>query len=157
MPPAIRKATAADAEAISSLNVDVQALHASALPACFKPPGPTTFPPSAAAALLSKPDNLVFVAEVDSQLAGYAYAEIVRRPETAFRYADEFVYLHHISVRPAYRKQGLGRALMDAVRAAAHERGIDVLALDVWTFNEDARAFFRRQGFSPYNERLWNR
>jgi hypothetical protein len=29
--------------------------------------------------------------------------------------------------------------------------------LDVWTFNEDARAFFRSNGFNPYNERLCNR
>jgi hypothetical protein len=29
--------------------------------------------------------------------------------------------------------------------------------LDVWTFNEDARTFFRSNGFNPYNERLWNR
>ena len=99
----------------------------------------------------------MFVAEVDSLPVGYVYAEFAHRPETAFSYADDLVYLHHISVRPSYRKQGLGRALMDAVRSAASERGITVFALDVWMFNEDARSFFRRQGFTPYNERLWNR
>jgi diamine N-acetyltransferase len=99
----------------------------------------------------------VFIAEVDSLPVGYAYAEVIHRPETSFSYAEDLVYLHHISVRSSYRKQGLGRALMDAVRSAASERGIAVLALDVWTFNEDARAFFRRHGFTPYNERLWNR
>jgi ribosomal protein S18 acetylase RimI-like enzyme len=46
---------------------------------------------------------------------------------------------------------------MDAVRSAASERGIALVALDVWAFNEEARAFFRRHGFTPYNERLWNR
>jgi len=157
MAVAIRRATAIDAEVLSSLNVDVQTLHWSALPTRFKPPGPHTFPPTAAAALLAKPDNLVFVAEVDSLPVGYAYAEVVHRPETPFSYADDLVYLHHISVRPSYRKQGLGCALMDALRAAGSERGITVFALDVWTFNEDARSFFRRQGFTPYNERLWSR
>jgi GNAT superfamily N-acetyltransferase len=49
-------------------------------------------------------------------------------PETPFSYADDLVYLHHISVRPSYRRQGVGRALMDAVRSAARERGITVFA-----------------------------
>jgi ribosomal protein S18 acetylase RimI-like enzyme len=157
MPAAVRKATTVDAEALSSLNADVQTIHWSALPTRFKPPGPDTFPPAAAAALLAQPDNLVFIAEVDSLPVGYAYAEVIHRPETAFSYADDLVYLHHISVRPAYRKRGLGGALMDAVRSAASDRGITVLALDVWTFNEEARSFFRRHGFTSYNERLWNR
>jgi ribosomal protein S18 acetylase RimI-like enzyme len=135
----------------------VQTIHWSALPTRFKPPGPDTFPPTAAAALLAMPDNIVFVAEVEFVAVGYAYAEVVHRPETSFSYADDLVYLHHISVRPSHRKQGVGRALMDALRSAASERGILVFALDVWTFNDDARSFFRRQGFTLYNERLWSR
>jgi GNAT superfamily N-acetyltransferase len=135
----------------------VQAIHWSALPWRFKPPSPEAFPPTAAAALLDQPNNPVFIAEVDSLPVGYAYAEVIHRPETSFHFAYDMVYLHHISVRSTHRKRGLGRALMDAVRLAATEKGISLLALDVWTFNEEARLFFRRQGFTSYNERLWNR
>jgi ribosomal protein S18 acetylase RimI-like enzyme len=35
--------------------------------------------------------------------------------------------------------------------------GISLVTLQVWTFNEGAQAFFRRQGFTPYMARLWNR
>jgi GNAT superfamily N-acetyltransferase len=153
----IRPADTTDADAVSSLNADVQAVHAAALPQRFKPPGPETFPPAAAAELLANPANLVLLAEVDFAPVGYAYAEHIRRPESASQYAYEMVYLHHISVRPAHRGGGLGRALMEAVRAAAEERGVSLLALDVWSFNEEARAFFARRGFTPCNERLWSR
>jgi ribosomal protein S18 acetylase RimI-like enzyme len=34
---------------------------------------------------------------------------------------------------------------------------IELITLDVWPFNGAARAFFRRNGFHIYNERLWNR
>ncbi len=153
----VRRATESDATLISALNADVQAVHAAAVPWQFKVPNAASFPPAEVAALIADPDNLVFLAEVASEPAGYAYAEVVRRPETWFSYAFEMVYLHHISVRPAHRRAGVGTALIDAVRAAANGIGIDLLALDVWSFNEDARAFFRREGFSPYNERLWNR
>jgi GNAT superfamily N-acetyltransferase len=125
MPTAIRLATTADAEVISSLNADVQAIHWAALPSRFKPPGPKTFPPTAAAALLAQSNSVVFIAEVDSIPVGYAYAEVIHRPETSFHHA------YDISVRPEHRKRGLGGALMDAVRSAASERGISLVALDV--------------------------
>jgi GNAT superfamily N-acetyltransferase len=157
MAMAIRQANAADAPIVSALNADVQAVHAAALPWRFKPPSAQTFPPAVAAALLAEPGNLLFIAEVDLAPVGYAYAEIVRRPETSSQYAYEMVYLHHVSVRPGYRRHGVGRGLVDKVRSAANDRGIGLLALDVWTFNEEARAFFARCGFTSYNERLWSR
>lgn len=153
----IRQATSADAELISSLNTDVQGLHASAMPWRFKPPGPETFPPSAAATLLAGPNNLIFVAELDGEPIGYAHAEISYRPDTPFHHAHELVHLHQISVRPEHRRTGAGRALIEAVRSAAKAQGIDLMTLDVWSFNEDARAFFAREGFTPYMERMWSR
>jgi ribosomal protein S18 acetylase RimI-like enzyme len=154
---AVRRATVNDAELIASLNADVQAIHAAALPWRFKQPGPDTFPPSAAADLLAAADDLIFVASVGTVPAGYAYAEIMRRPETPFHHAHDMVHLHHISVRPEHRRCGAGHALIEAVRVAGGELGISLLTLDVWMFNEGARAFFRRQGFTSYNERLWSR
>jgi len=153
----VRRATTADAELVSALNADVQALHAAALPWRFKPPGPGTFPPKDAEALLAKSDHLTFIAEVAGEPAGYASAEIVRRTETSFHHPFAMVHLHHISVRPDHRQQGVGNALLAAVRAAGKEQGITLLSADVYTFNERARAFFRRNGFSPYIERLWDR
>src|SRR5690348_15376323 len=139
MPIAIRQGTAADAEIISSLNADVQSLHAQALPTRFKPPSPETFPPAEAAALFDHAGNLVFIADVDSVPVGYAYAEVIHRFETPFTYAFDMIYLHHISVRPDHRKRGAGRALINAVLTVAGERGIDLVTLDVWSFNEEAR------------------
>src|SRR5262249_47828651 len=62
----VREATEADAGSISSLNTDVQAAHASAVPWLFKPAGPDTFPPDVVALLMDEPGNLVFIAEVES-------------------------------------------------------------------------------------------
>ncbi len=152
----IRKAIEQDAGVLGALNADVQALHAAAMPWLFKPPGPDTFPPAAVKELMAEPENLIFIAEVDGTAAGYAHAQIEERPETPFIHAHDMLYLHHISVSPPYRRRGVGRALIEAVRAAATDAGIALVALDVWTFNEEARAFFRGCGFAPYNERLWS-
>lgn len=154
--PDIRRATAADAETVASLNAHVQALHAENLPWRFKPPGPASFPPAEAAALIAKPGNIIFVAEVGGATVGYVYAEVVRRPETPFVYALETVYMHHISVAPKFRAKDIGEALLDAIRAEAARLKIELITLDVWSFNANARSFFRRNGFRIYNERLWN-
>jgi len=153
----VRRATAADAATISALNAHVQAVHAAALPWLFKPPSPDTFPPATAAALLARDDVLIYLASLADEPVGYAYAQIRRYPETALQYAFEDIYVHHLSVDPRHRGRGIGGALLDAVRRAAHDLNIGQIALDVWSFNERAHVFFRRHGFQAYNERLWLR
>jgi ribosomal protein S18 acetylase RimI-like enzyme len=152
----IRRAVDDDADALCLLSAEIQAMHAEALPWRFKPPAPDIFPPEEAIALLGLPENHFFVAEVEGSAVGYVYAAIVKRSETAAQYALEVVYVHHLYVRAAFRRRGIGRALLDAVRAVGAEQGIARLALDVWSFNEEARAFFCGYGLTSYNERLWN-
>ena len=153
----IRRARPADADAVSALNAQVQALHAEALPWRFKPPGSATFPPAEAAALIAKPENIIFVAEIAGAPIGYIYAEVLRREETPFTFAHVMVHIHHISVHRDFRAKDVGEALLDAISAAAADLKIELVTLDVWSFNASARSFFRRNGFTIYNERLWNR
>ena len=152
----IRRAVDEDADVISLLNAEIQAQHAAALPWRFKPPGPETFPPEAVRALLGLPENHFFLAEPERAAVGYVYAEVVRRSETNITYAYDLIYVHHLYVRPDFRGLGIARTLLDVVRKVGGDLGIARLSLDVWTFNEDARAFFRRYGLMPYNERLWH-
>ena len=150
----VRIAEPNDALAIAGLNRDVQAVHAALEPTLFKPPGLGTFGAEDAAAILASPHNIVFLAVIEEMPIGYAYAEIRRRAENAYAYAYDEVYLHHLSVTEACRRQGVGRALLAAVWARANALGIGRLALDVWSANTAAREFFRSQGFAPYNERM---
>ena len=151
----IRTATKNDAAAISMLNADVQALHAQALPWRFKPPG--AFTPADAEQLLAQAGHVGFVAHVDGAPAGYVVAQLVRHAESAFHHAHSLMYVHQISVLPNFRRRGVGRALLDAVKAHGEANGVSLLALDAWAFNETALAFFRSYGLVDYNVRLWNK
>jgi len=153
----VRRAAAADAPLVATLNLDVQAVHAAAFPKRFKAPGPNSSSELEFAALLAKPENLIFIALIGDEPAGYVYAEVIRRPETALTYAYDMVHVHHVSVAARYRRRGVGTALLERVRLAAKDVGIDLLTLEVWSFNETARSFFRRNGFDRYIERLWHR
>jgi ribosomal protein S18 acetylase RimI-like enzyme len=151
----IREATAADAACISRLNIDVQKLHADALPHLFKQPSATTFPPAAVVELMAEPHNIFFLAEVDGAAVGYVWVEIRRRPEDAAQFARNSVLIHHISVTPAHQGHGHGDRLMVAVKALAKAGDITTVVLDTWSFNTEAHRFFERQGCSIFNYRLW--
>ena len=151
----IRLATPHDAETIAALNATVQQVHAEALPHLFKPPAPETFPASLVRQLLADPDTSIFIGSVNGAPAGYIYAQILRREETALRYAWDRLFIHHLSIRPEYQRHGMGHALIQVVIRVAKEQGISTIALDVWSVNTQARAFFAAQGFTVYNENMW--
>ena len=57
-----------------------------------------------------------------------------------------------IAIRPATDADAQAISARNQHVQAIHAA---TLALDAWTFNERARDFFRRYGFTPYNEMLW--
>jgi len=98
-------------------------------------------------ALLANPDaielpldqinqGLVFVAEVDGSLAGFA-AVLLR--------ADGDVELDGLFVDPASQRQGIGKALVDHCTAFARDHGATALHV---VGNPHAEAFYRSTGFS---------
>lgn len=153
----VRLATTADAAAIAALNAHVQSIHADAFPWRFKQP--SALSPSGAdiARILAQPNYFAFVAEMDGAPAGYLTAEIVRRDDTPFHFAYVYLHVHHIAVDPAARRQGIARAMMDAAKAHGAREGIEIMSLDVWDFNDAARAFFAGYGLVPAYLRLWNK
>lgn len=151
----IQEASEGDAAVISALNADVQRLHSDVHPWRFKEPGPDTFPTHSAAEFIAKPNHFAFLASDEGEAIGYVVAEIRHYPESSKVYAHSMVYVHHISVRPHAQRRGCGQALLAAVKARGEEHGITLLALDTWSFNDQALAFFKKCGLVPYNIRLW--
>lgn len=57
-------------------------------------------------------------------------------------------YIHHLAVQPAYRRQGLGQALVEQCLAALAQAGIDKCHLFVFKQNEAALQFWQRTGWT---------
>lgn len=55
----------------------------------------------------------------------------------------------HIDLLAPYRRQGWGRALIEALVATLHQEGIPGLHLSMDPANLEARAFYDRMGFRP--------
>ena len=78
----------------------------------------------------------------------------MRRPEGPFSHAGTAVYIDQMSVQSAYRRHGVGAALIEQAKTLAAEVGADQVILEVWSFNSGAQDFYAAQGFVQYKQRL---
>jgi GNAT superfamily N-acetyltransferase len=144
----VRPARAADVPALAELCAVVHELHVSARPAVFNPvdaDGARRFFHFYLAEALGP----VLLAEVDGAPAGYVVVRRQSSPGNIFAKERRWLEIDQLAVGPAFRRRGVGRALVDRVAAIAAEGGFGELELNTWAFNTEAHAFFERVGFSP--------
>ena len=149
----VRLAEPADAASVAMLNGHVHELHVTAEPYDFRA---TDFGEVQRffASILSAPNHVLLLAEVDDEPVGYLWLEDQARPSSPFKNPTHVLSLNHISVAPGHRRLGVGRTLYRAAEAEARSRGIDRLVMDHWTFNAEAAAFFASLGFESFNIRM---
>ena len=155
MQSTVRPATLADASAISQILVTVQKLHADAHPDHFKQPDEPEAFLNEVQRFMNEPDHFYLVSEEAGCIMGYLKAEIMRRPENLYQYARNILHIDQLAVHPDHHHAGHGTRLIDAAKALAKQEGLAKVALDTWEFNTKAQSFFKKQGFSRFNQRLW--
>jgi len=92
----------------------------------------------------SKPDEALFIAELDGQPAGCAYLVTL----VDFFTERPHAHLSVLAVTADAEGRGVGSALLDYSQAWAHQRGSDHLTLNSLVTNQRARAFYERRGFA---------
>lgn len=96
----------------------------------------------------------VFVAEVDHAVVGFA-AVLANVPQEE---PDEdrapYAYVSDLVVRSAYRRRGLGRALLEHAERFAHGAGVGLLRVGVLARNDGARRLYASLGFADYSVQL---
>ncbi len=113
----------------------------------FAPPGslpPGWDPGRARAALgeaISEPDSVVLVAEHGPDLLGFATAYLELN---SVRFGRR-CWVEDLAVSPEHRSQGVGKALLDAAKEWARERGATHLELDSGEARTDAHRFYERE------------
>ncbi len=100
-----------------------------------------------AAAFLARDDIYVWAAEVDGELAGFAYAYVLLRID-----GDTSVFLYELGVDERFRRRGLGRALVDEARSLAESVGAAKMWVDTSYDNEPARRTYATAGGQPAAE-----
>jgi ribosomal protein S18 acetylase RimI-like enzyme len=103
---------------------------------------------------LAEPHAFALVAERSCQLLGYAMVH-TRRGSPTWPLSEPAAELETLSVLPSERGQGIGNALLDAVRAELAASGIAALSLLLVTGNDEALRFYERHGFK--SAAIWMR
>jgi ribosomal protein S18 acetylase RimI-like enzyme len=84
----------------------------------------------------------VLVAELDGQVGGFACVRVV----PCVLYTEPHAELTELYVEPAFRRRGLGRALIAHAEQLAQERGASELIIMTGVGNAAALALYRAAG-----------
>lgn len=143
----IRKAEPSDSAGLLRLLKQIAGLHHAGRPDIFRPAG-SKYDKREIADILRDEMKPVFVAVDDTQrVLGYAFCILRECKGDAMLQDRRTLYIDDLCVDAQQRGQGLGKALMDAVRNHAAQTGAVSLELNVWNFNKSALAFYEHLGF----------
>jgi len=92
----------------------------------------------------------LLLAEQAGEPVGYAMYQLVHRPSSPYMKERHFLHVEEFCVDEKHQRMGVGRRLMDGLKALACEKGCPRIELDVWSFNEGARQFYEAAGMKPF-------
>lgn len=96
------------------------------------------------------PNKDIIVAERDGEICGIACVEYVLKPQSPYSLERKIYVVNEFGVDEAHRRKGVATELIDFIRKDAKEKEFEHIELDVWEFNESARAFYESVGFKVY-------
>ena len=133
----IRLATPADADALARMNAAFNGVFDSGA--------------QIAARLAACADiETAILAELDGQVGGFACVRVV----PCLLYAESYAELTELYVEPAFRRRGLGRALIAYAEQLALARGASDLVIMTGVGNAAAQALYRAAGYDTYSVAL---
>jgi 2,3-bisphosphoglycerate-dependent phosphoglycerate mutase len=151
----IRPALISDLDGLTEVFTETDRLHAIARPDIFCHP-PVSFSSRAYyETQLSQPDVVLLAAEAVGEIVGCLHAVIKEAPKSPFLKPRNWLSINNIAVKPAYRGQGVGQALMNQAQSLVAELGLHSIELVVWEFNNDARNFYKQLGYTTSRRVLW--
>ena len=144
---------APNASIVAKLNREVQEEHRLRRPDFFKAYDfHSTL--EAVELLLKQKDVHCLIAYTGDQPVGYAIAYRKDYPENPYRFGYQFYLIDQMAVNETHRRLGVATALVKEVKRIAVTEGIGRIQLTVWSDNEIAKQFYRREGFESYREEM---
>lgn len=140
-----------DLDTLARLNRYVHEPHVAQQPDFFKPYDFATVR-AFFAKMVGKDQHQFLIAELDGEAIGYVWIEYLRRPESAFNFANTKVRVHHLCIVDDKQQQGFGRQLLLEVERRALAQDIHKIDLDYWMSNDGVDVFYERLGFEKMRQ-----
>jgi ribosomal protein S18 acetylase RimI-like enzyme len=151
----VRGVVADDVEEIAQLFTQLDLMHSRELPWMFRPADDSARD-EFVRAILSKHEEIIFVAEVD-RLIGFVHVVMQDAPDFAIFVLQRRGHIAALYVSPDWRRRGVGRKLLGEAETWAVTLGAEWLDLMAYEFNEDARGLFATAGYSDLSRRMSKR
>ncbi len=149
----IRKALDKDADKILALLAQVEHIHYLGRPDIFRLNG-TKFTAEELRELMRDESRPIFVAEEDGEVVGYTFCIINEVKDSTMLLDAKTLHLEDVCVDESKRDLGVGGRLMEFAKSYAKEIGCVRIDLDVWEFNDGARRFYEKYGFTCQKRRM---
>ena len=95
--------------------------------------------------LLKDSTRPIFIADVDGQVAGYAFCILQVTENNPVLCDRKVIYIDDLCVDEGHRRQGIAKKLYDHVLNYARELNCDAVTLNVW-YGNDAQIFYEACG-----------
>lgn len=141
----LRKAEKRDYPDIHALLYALHRQHVRKRPDIYREADPL---PEAEYRQLLQDENALLLAAFDGERAMGICQLSFRLPKSPLLQPVLTAFIEALAVGEAYQRQGIGALLLSQARAYARKKGAVRLSLNVWSFNEQAIAFYRKMGLS---------
>ena len=92
--------------------------------------------------------NTFLVAEQDKDLIGYIDGDLIDKEGI---YINKVAYIEHLCVSEKYRKQGIGKMLIDEFTRLMKEKDAKFIKLNAFENNIAAISFYKKEEFKEYS------
>ena len=141
----VRMAKMEDLGDVLRLLAQIAALHEQGRPDIFRK-NAAKYDADEYRRIVENPDTPVFAAEEGGRFLGYAFCQLQVRENHPLLQDMRTLYVDDLCVDESARGRGVGTALMDAAVDWARAQRCHNIDLNVWEFNEGAKAFYERYG-----------
>ena len=144
----IRFAETRDIPGMIELLMQVGQVHHEIRPDLFRA-GAQKYDEAALARLLADPTRPILIADLDGEVAGYAFCILQETKNDPVLCDRKVLYIDDLCVDENIRGKGIATALYARVLEYARELSYHSVTLNVWCGNDGAMAFYEKCGLKP--------
>jgi len=149
----VRASAKEDYAALLPIARETQEKHVEGLPHIFQK-GTAGIPEEYFLGLLASDSKIMYVAELEQSITNYVIIKLNKVSYLDILVPRIVAFIIDIAVMKRYQGKCIGYALFQQSVEWAKAKRADSLDLMVWEFNQDAIAFYERQGMKSMNRTM---
>lgn len=104
--------------------------------------------------LLEQEQSTVLIAREENKIIGFAVISIEASPDFPSLVHRRFAYIHDFGIDQSEKRKGIGSLLFEACLKWAKEMDVNEVELNVWEFNEEAIAFYKKHSMKTISRKM---